>query len=259
MSLAKLETDFMDCLLEQQQDEQQFIAELSTVMQLSPADQLAIYRSHLNGAHETTLQQVYPAIHRILGEGYFHQLARLYRIQYPSMHPDLNIYGEYFSEFLTQQIQLHDVLAEYCYLPDLARHEFSWHGCYFAKDSQLFDFAKFSAIQESNFDRLTFSVNPSLSIHKTDYPVIEIWQANQHNTDTAQSFNVPEDSVYYCIYRPVYQPEYAIIDQQQYKLMTCIIEGHSLAQLVIEYSHLLQESLLHFIERQWITGYQIME
>ena len=100
MPLANIEKSFVGSLLQPQENDTVFLSELLPINSISKEMQLSIYRSNINGAHQKVLGQVYPAILNILGEVYFNQLCRVYRLEYPSMDADLNNYGEKFSLFI---------------------------------------------------------------------------------------------------------------------------------------------------------------
>ena len=262
MPLADLEHAFITNLLQPQINETDFLAEWQSTDSLSVDKQLAIYRSNISGAYQKVLGQIYPACLNILGEEYFNQLCRIYRFEYPSRQADLNHYGEYFPAFLQTQLSNHDELDGFDYLSDLALLEWHWHACYFAKNDELFDFEKLALVEDKNQNFLVFSLSDSFTLQATIFPLLEIWQANRNLPDEHQEFLMPEAEKYFCIVRHEYEPLLEYLTTHQYKLLKAITDGLSLtqlAELAKLYDENLQNQLLMFIQKGWVTGFSIQD
>jgi len=257
MPLANIEQGFIESLLQPQNNDEQFLSQLSVSGSLSPEKQLSIYRSNLNGAHQKVLGEIYPACLNILGENYFHQLCRQYRFQYPSLHPDLNKYGGRFSEFLHYQVQLHDELKEFNYLPDLATFEWHWHTSHFTENDTPFNFEDLQQVPLDQQPKIIFQLSKSLSLHLSVFPILEIWQANRGTPETGQEFVLPETANYYTIYRSGYKTDFKSLNKTQHAALTAIAGKDMLQQLSHAFADDFQAYLVEFIQHGWITGFTL--
>ncbi len=263
MPLAEIQKSFIDSLVKPQSSDSGFLSQLLTVGSLDVNKQLYIYRSNINGAHQKVLEQVYPACLNILGEDYFSQLCRAYRFQYPSTDSDLNNYGEYFSDFIVKLFKLDNSLEGYEYLPDLACLEWHWHRSYYVKDNPLFDFEKLVAVDPVLHDNLIFTLNDSFSLHASDFPVMEIWHANNKEPGSEQEFSMPDSTQYFCITRAGFFPLLEELTTYEYQLLKSIAGNLALSQLS-EISDKtgendFQSRLIKFIQKNWVSGFALQD
>lgn len=253
MSLANIEHKFLYSLIDTEVDDGAFLSQLCATNSLNPARQLSIYRSNINGAHQKVLGQIYPACLNILGEDYFDFVCRLYRFKYPSTHADLNQHGEHFPHFIKEVISTKRELAEFEYLPDLANHEWYWHAAFFTKDSTSFDFAKLAKVEEHQQHELVFELRPDFSLHKTPYPILDIWLSNRSEPDDEQTFAMPDSEICYCIFRKEYEVMFEKLDAQQYGVLYALANGSSLGMVAQQANNNLQSMMMFFINKGWVT------
>ena len=254
MSLANVEYQFLYSLIHSGNNDIDFMSELAVVGSLSVEKQLSIYQNNINGAHQKVLAQVYPACLNILGEDYFNQLCYFYRCKYPSTRPDLNMYGEYFSIFLQKRIAIKEELSDFEYLGELAELEWYWHKSYFSDNDPLFDFEKLARISVEKYEKLSFTLSYSFSLHATEYPLIELWNANIQKLTDTQTFLMPDSKKYFCIFREKFKPVIEILNEKQHACLTLISNKASLIELN---EAGLQNELMSFIENGRITGFLI--
>ncbi len=260
MSLANIEKRFVGRLLKSQGNDAGFLSELLPLHSISKEKQLSIYRSNVNGSHQKVLGQVYPACLNVLGEDYFNQLCRVYRFEHPSTDADLNNYGEYFSLFLNEQLELHQELIGLEYLADLACLEWHWHASYYAKDDETFSFEKLALVEADVQDKIYFRVSDSFSLHSSIYPLLEIWNANKNLVENIQEFHMPESESYFCISRKEFSPVVDLLDYEQYILLKSLSDGMSLVQLTeLDSVYDFENKLMSFIQQGWITGFYLQD
>ncbi len=263
MPLANIERLFVAHLLQPQSDDGEFINKLGPLKTLTVEKQLEIYRSNINGAHQKVLGQIYPACLNILGNDYFNHISQDYRFQYPSVNPDLNVYGESFPLFLQKKITLHTELSDYDYLAELALLEWHWHASYYAKNDTVFDFYKLAAVNPDEQDKLCFILSDSFFLHRTWFPLLELWQANQNANDGKQEFVMPDSENYFCLSRFNLQPDMTRITQYQFELLNAITENFSLSALIdingdTDDAEGFQQQLIYFIEKGWVIGFSLL-
>lgn len=260
MPLANIEKSFVDCLLQPQANDYEFLTELLPLHSINKEMQLSIYRSNINGAHQKVLGQVYPAILNILGEVYFNQLCRVYRLEYPLMDADLNNYGEKFSLFIKEQIQQHQELTGLEYLTDLAWLEWNWHTSYYAKNDKPFSFEKLALIDPDLQDKIYFRISNAFSLHSTIYPLLDIWNANKDLVKDIQEFQMPDSEIYFCVSRKEFSPTVNLLDYGQYILLKSISGGMSLVQLAeLDNVYDFENKLMSLIQQGWIADFIVKD
>lgn len=258
MPLANIEKKFMGHLLHQQSSEPSFLAELLPLNNISREKQLSIYQDNVNGAYQKALSQIYPACMNVLGEEYFNQLCRVYFIKYPSIDADLNVYGEHFSTFMLEQIEQHNELNGLGYLAELADLEWHWHASYYVNNDPVFSFDKLSLVEENEQEKIVFSLSNSFSLHATLYPLLDIWNANKDIVTDNQEFKMPGNLSYFCINRVNYTAKLEVINEEEYILLNNIIDGLPLANISsLDIEIDIQKSIMSFIQKGWITQFEI--
>ncbi len=260
MPLAELEKQFMQNLTAPDADASPFLAKLLPLKKLSPQQQLLIYLKNINGAHQKVLQQVYPACMNILGEEYFNQLCRDYRMQYPSRHLDLNVYGSEFPRYLQQQLQTRVELHEFGYLSQLAELEWCWHQTYFRKNDPAFDFAALAKVFARVGDDIVFIPSYSLSLFATDYPLVDIWQANREQVAAKQEFVAPDSTVFFAITRVDMTPDISFLNRDEYLVLQALQQRMTISALLnlpeVDASK-VNALLTNFVGRGWICGFSL--
>jgi hypothetical protein len=93
----------------------------------------AVYRNGFLRSSIDALRSSYPVVALLVGDEYHDFLAKAYVEQHPPRHSTFIAYGDYFPEFLQQNIDQHKL----SYLADFARLDQAWLHAYFARDSKL--------------------------------------------------------------------------------------------------------------------------
>lgn len=257
MLLRMTENNFLDSLIQRGNTEANFVSMLEDTGRLTPSEQIAIYKSHVNGAHSQALRQTYNACRNVLGDDCFEYLCRVYRLRYPSMTPDLNQYGGVFSRFLLEVTEKQPAFFDYGYLHDLADLEWAWHQAYLAENNQTFNYNEFALVDAVEYERLFFDLNNSLSMHQSEYPVRDIWQANRLGDGKRQQFRSLTTTDYFCVVRDGWKPCLSVISEIQYHLLSAVKDDMSFAELAERYPLEIQSLLLNLLSRKWITGFRI--
>jgi hypothetical protein len=151
---------------------------------------LAIYRANMVAAADKALSAAYPVVRRVVGEEFFHGLARAYQRETPSDSGDLFDFGAGFASFLaafphTQSLP---------YLPDLARLEWAAHRAYGAADSPAWDPSSLGCVAADRQDAIRFRWAAGTAVLASAYPVVRIWTLHQpeHQGEFAVDWSVPE-------------------------------------------------------------------
>lgn len=206
------------------------ILNISNHGNINSKNRLNIYQQTTRTAHISALAQCYHCCETILGTKYFNQLANEYYYRYPSTDQDLNNYGKYFPDFLISYINDHVELNDYQYLADLSQLEKSYHLAYFSKDENNFDFQSLSSLDSGSYQNICFIPSSAVSIQKSEFPIYDIWHANQSD-DSKQDINAICEAQYLCIYRKDIHPEIDEITFQQWWALKYILLEFSLSEM----------------------------
>jgi len=133
-----------------------------------------VYRNNVLSGLIEALQTSYPALCRLVGESYFHALARLYVSARPPRSPVMLAYGAQFPAFLAA----FEPAAAWPYLPEVARIERAWVEAYHAADAAALDPAALANVAPAHVAALRFVLHPSLRVVRCRYPSLTIWRMN---------------------------------------------------------------------------------
>jgi len=140
-----------------------------------PAGNLSIYRNNSAISFRSALESSFPVVRRRVGDDYFRQLSAQYRARFPSRSGDLHWIGRDFPAFLLEH--LHG--SEYAWLADLARLEWSREKASIARVEPAVAADVLGRFAPTQLEHLVFTLQPSLSLVASDFPIFTIWAANQ--------------------------------------------------------------------------------
>lgn len=174
---ALLEPAVADALLAQFKQVPPTAAQLSQApcAAATPAQRFALYRGNLTASWDTTLSHVYPVLRALVGEAFFGGLARAYGRAHPSQSGDLNWFGADFADFLVSFPHV----AEWPYLPDMARLEWALHRAHYAPDAQAVDAAAIAALGPERLETATMRLHPACRLLASAWATVPLWQAHQ--------------------------------------------------------------------------------
>jgi hypothetical protein len=221
---------------------------------LAPLERIDIYRTNVRSLHVSVLMSVYLVCEKILGSDYFKQIAKQYFKQHPSHSVDLNQYGNQFPNFLQQQSEQRAELAEYQYLADLAQLEWQIQEVYFSADNIKLDPVEFQNACVSQAGAMSFSLQASVSILDSSYPIAELWEMHQADYVQQQQEIVANKHEYLCVFRDEYQVSLRKISADLFSLIVAIQERKTLAEIAELFldSHQLNVALEQLIKNQWL-------
>jgi hypothetical protein len=142
---------------------------------------MAIYRANMVASADKALSAAYPVIRQVVGEAFFHGLAREHQRVTPSTSGDLTSFGARFDAFLAAFEHAQDMP----WLPDFARLEWAVHRAYGAADAPDWDVAALAAIPPERQDAIRFQWSPGLAVVRSGHPVVRVWTIHQPGFDGA--------------------------------------------------------------------------
>ncbi len=183
----------------------------------------ALYRGNLTVTWDKVLSAAYPVLRELVGEEFFSALARAYGMARPSQDPDLNRFGDSFAAFL----ETFEHVADYPYLPDMARLEWALHRSYYAADTPALDGAALAALSPEQFEELRPRLHPACSLVASRFAVVPLWLAHQEGGAHAFPDMMDEPS-YAMAARPRYKPELAPLDAANHAALAALAQGASM-------------------------------
>src|SRR5256885_13959319 len=116
---------------------------------MSPAERLDVYRSTFASVLTKALRLSYPAVHRLVGPGFFEGAARIFIEAHPPKSACLDDYGEKFADFLSD----FEPAASLAYLPGVIRLEWAVNRVLHASDVEPLDPRRLAALAEGGRGR----------------------------------------------------------------------------------------------------------
>lgn len=186
-----------------------------------------VYRNNVFENLTAALKAVYPVIERLVGEGFFRYGAATYISLHPPRSGNLRDFGEEFSGFLAD----FPPARELAYLPDVARLEWAWHQSFHAADSAPLALAALATVPPNKYDNLKITLQPSVRLVSSAYPVLRIWRVNQEGYAGNQEVNLEEGGAKLLVIRRQ-QVEIEPLSEGDYALLSSFAAGISFAQAV---------------------------
>ncbi len=147
--------------------------ELVGSKKVSVDTRLGIYQNAYTYRLVDVLVDNFPALHTLLGDEGFYELAETYLKHYPSRHFSVRWFGHQLAHFLEEQ-------EAYQELPALAEMvNFEWalrHGLDAASDDRL-SLAHLQTIPAENWADYPFKIHDSVKSLSLHWNVVELWQA----------------------------------------------------------------------------------
>jgi len=185
---------------------------------LPALERIAVYRGNVLGNYTSALRDVYPVILRLVGEAFFDALARRYARQVPSRSADLHDFGEGLAAFLEDFAPARGLP----YLPDMARLEWAVHRAFHARRADAPDLIALGEVEPEHLPRLHFSLQPAARLIESDYPVLEIWQANQPGWSGEQSIDLARGAQRVLVIRRALEVELELISRAEYAMLAAL-------------------------------------
>lgn len=151
-----------------------------------------VYRNNMMVSLVEALQSTFPAVRRLVGEDYFSAAARAYVQREPPDSPVLLCYGRTFGDFLDALPSASGVP----YLGDVARLEWARIKALHAADAEPASIDALAGIDEERVESITFTLHPGLSVIRSHWPVVSLWNACMHPGSSDEvDMGAPEDAV----------------------------------------------------------------
>jgi len=134
----------------------------------------SVYRNNVIVSLIEAVEAAFPATCRIVGQEFFHAMARIYVISKPPVSPILLDYGASFPKF----IDGFEPAGSLPYLSDVARIERAWSEAYHAGEAVALEPEALAAVPDDRVGDIRLAVHPSVRIIRSRFPALTIWRMN---------------------------------------------------------------------------------
>jgi hypothetical protein len=191
---------------------------------LTASARLRIYRHHVFSTLTETLRSTYPVVGRLVGDGFFAYATHRFIETHPPMGPCLFEYGAALPAFLAAFPPCRDLM----YLPDVARLEWALHAAHHADDAPSLAAEALRDVDPAQAARLTFRLDPSLSLLASSWPVDRVWLANQPNGDPDAAVDLAAGGVCLEVRRLDDEPGFRALAPAAYAFRRALHDGRPL-------------------------------
>jgi hypothetical protein len=188
-----------------------------------PADRLALYRGNLTATWDKVLGAAFPVVRALVGAEFFTPLARAYGKAHPSANADLNHFGDTFATFLAS----FEHVADFPYLPDMARLEWLLHRAHYAADAAPLDAGELAALSPDAFESAHFALHPASFLFASSWAVVPLWQAHQPEGAAGFPAQMASDS-FAAIVRPDWKVELVPLSASSHAALDALASGASM-------------------------------
>ncbi|MFQ5760345.1 MAG: DUF2063 domain-containing protein [Acidiferrobacterales bacterium] len=169
----------------------EIVAHITGTQKTSSETRLAIYAEGYRTRLTESLAMDFPALHTLLGEKGFEELAHAYIAVHPSEHFSMRYFGRHLSEFLAHTSPHVDMPV----LSEMAVFEWRLRSAFDAADADVRSVNDIEAIEPSRWGHMQFGFHPSVNRLDLSWNVPAIWNAVEKTeelpTPEASDFPIP--------------------------------------------------------------------
>ncbi|MES2295611.1 MAG: DUF692 family multinuclear iron-containing protein [Pseudomonadota bacterium] len=180
----------------------------------------ALYRGNLSATWDKSLGAAYPVLRALVGEEFFSALTRAYGMAEPSQDADLNRFGATFAQFLAHFAHV----ADYPYLPDMARLEWALHRAHYGADAPGVTAAQLAAMAPEQLENARLRLHPACAVLASPWASLALWRAHQGEGGAPFPATLAATS-YALVARPRWRAEAVEIDAGAYAALAALATG----------------------------------
>lgn len=188
-------------------------------------DRLSVYAGGYRTRTREALEQIYQAVHHLVGDRAFARLAEMYAARVPSHDYNLNLRGRELPQFLAT-----DPLTDsFPFLPDLARLEWQICCAFHASEQPPRDLRELAHSTTEEWARLCLQFQPSVAVVESVWPVLDLWNARTQPVEqiAIDVINRPQRVL---TFRDGVTVRCELIDEQPATLLIRLLNGQPLGQ-----------------------------
>ena len=195
-------------------------------------ERLSVYAGGYVARTQQALAEAYEAVHHVLGERAFAELAQRYAARFSSHDYNLSFRGRHLSEFLTTD----PLTVRLPFLPDLARLEWFISQAFHAFEQPPLDPASLSGFSLDGWDRVRVVFQPSVGVIASAWPIVDIWEARTRPREEVDIdlINRPQRAL---VFRQGLTVRCERVDEPQHRLLDGLLAGRPLGAVCEELAH----------------------
>ncbi len=171
------------------------------------------------------LENDYPALRRVLGEGPFGSLTERYVAAHPPRSYDLGQAGDRLASFLQQD----PLIERLPFLPDLARLEWAVAEAFVATNAQPLRWEELAGLDPAEVASLPLRTIPGTAVVRSEWPLLDIWRLRDV-PDEEVDLDVTGRPSTVLVYRRGLEVRWRPIDKAETQLLEAASRGASLDQ-----------------------------
>ncbi len=172
----------------------------------------------------------------------------------PSNNPDLNHFGASFAAFLAS----FEHVADYPYLPDMARLEWLLHRAYYAPEADALDAQTLAALSPDAFEEARFMLHPAGALFSSGFAIVPLWHAHQEGSGVAfpAQMDMPCAAA---ITRPGWTPVLTTVTDASHAALAMLARGATMGEALdaafeIDEAFDLAGNLTLWVEKAMLTA-----
>ena len=185
---------------------------------------LDIYRNNIVYALVRSLEALYPALCRLMGQAFFEQIAADFARTHPPPHGRLVEYGFEFPDF----VATYEAAAGYAWFADVARLEVAWHRAYVAAEAPSLRIRDLEAVPPEQMSMIELVLHPSCQWLESRYPVSEIWRLGRDENEPDAPIKVEGGAEWLMVIRPEAEVEVRTLSEASYRFGQALNGGLAL-------------------------------
>ena len=148
-----------------------------------PASRFAVYRNNVQGSLINALADSYPVVMQLVSDEFFRAMAGVFVQSHPPHNPMMSYYGGELADFISG----FEPASSVPYLADVARLERLRTLAYHAADALPLSQERIAAVfaDADALNELRIGLHPSLYLLDSNFAVVDIWAAHQHDATLA--------------------------------------------------------------------------
>ncbi|PIQ83154.1 MAG: hypothetical protein COV75_09080 [Candidatus Omnitrophica bacterium CG11_big_fil_rev_8_21_14_0_20_63_9] len=192
-------------------------------------ERLHVYAHGYLARMQESLAEVYEAVHHVVGEQAFAGLAGAYAARHPSHDYNLSFAGRSLPEFLAAWPRT----AQWPFLPDLARLEWGVCQAFHAQLQPPVDAGQLASVAPSDWERMRFAFQPSVSCVASAWPILDIWEARQRPRQ-AIDIDVVGRPQQVLVFREGLTVRCELLDPAEQRVLRALLDGAMLGEACAE-------------------------
>lgn len=225
-SWAKQQSSFSKALQDPMSDLPQTISSLKGG--ITANKRFNVYRNNIALSLINVLRETFPVVNELVGENFFHTMARHFSAANLPTSPVMFEYGSTFPDFVTS----YEPTSDLPFLPDVARLEWMRNQAYYSQDAEILSIDHLSQFQEDEIPNLIFKFHPSLQLLQSEWPIVSIWQAHQTETPENNLKDLPATGESALVLRPHLDITLRKLAPATYKFIDMLHRGANFAEAV---------------------------